>query len=284
MLFILYNASGRKSGRALRQELSKVYKKEILGGFPRRFDKVGKRQKSLSMIVNIGNTEDVDFKGRILNNQNMVRAASNKRSSRKIFSEKDIPSPKLFLRGSQVSRADLPVIGRTSYHKKGNGFWYCHSLQEVQRAVNSGATHFLQFIPGTREYRVHLFAKNRALDSDERSVEDYTSVKMVEKVWQGAGIPDPDLPQKNHDFGWVFLGQQGRREEELGVVRYAAKQAISALGIDFGAVDVMYRIRDKEPFVLEVNSAPSLADDNSNTCEVYARRILKICEPETKKE
>ena len=108
----------------------------------------------------------------------------------------------------------------------------------------------------------------------------YISIKVSEKVWQGETQPDPNEPQKNHEFGWTFLGQQNRRGEELDVVRYAAKQAIAALGMDFGAVDVMYKLRTKQPFVLEVNSTPSLSDDNANTCEVYAKRILKTLKPD----
>ncbi len=87
--------------------------------------------------------------------------------------------------------------------------------------------------------------------------------------------PSKNAPQKNHEFGWTFLGPQDRRVEELDVVRHAAKQGIAALGLDCGAVDVMYRVRSKQPYVLEVNSTPSLSDENANTCEVYATRILK---------
>jgi glutathione synthase/RimK-type ligase-like ATP-grasp enzyme len=94
-------------------------------------------------------------------------------------------------------------------------------------------------------------------------------------VWTGEGQPNSDEPQKNHEFGWTFLGAQNRREEELDVVRHAAKEAMAALGMDFGAVDVMYRIRTKRPYVLEVNSTPSLADENADTCERYAQRILR---------
>jgi D-alanine-D-alanine ligase-like ATP-grasp enzyme len=133
----------------------------------------------------------------------------------------------------------------------------------------------MEFIPKTREYRVHVFTKARALEKEERSPEDYVSFKISEKVWTGEGKPDPDEPQKNHDFGWTFLGPQNRRKEELDVVRYVAKEAISALGMHFGAVDVMYRIGNKRPYVLEINSAPSLSDDNADTCERYAARILK---------
>ena len=71
------------------------------------------------------------------------------------------------------------------------------------------------------------------------------------------------------------MAPKDRREEELDVVRYAAKQANAALGLDFGAVDVMSRVRAKQPYVLEVNSTPSLSDENATTCEVYANRILK---------
>ncbi|KKL94338.1 hypothetical protein LCGC14_1865710, partial [marine sediment metagenome] len=70
----------------------------------------------------------------------------------------------------------------------------------------------------------------------------------------------------------------------LDVVRYAAKQAIAALGLDFGAVDVMYKIKDKRPYVLEVNSTPSLADDTADTCEVYAKRILSMLGAKATKE
>jgi carbamoylphosphate synthase large subunit len=205
----------------------------------------------------------------------MVRTSSNKRRARQSFEELGVPAPKLFLKGSSIGKEDLPVVGRTSYHSKGRGFWFCKTLAEVRAAVKAGATHFLEFIPRTREYRVHTFVKARALEKEERAPEDFVSVKISEKVWQGGGTPDVDEPQKNHEFGWTFLGPQNRREEELDVVRNVAKQAISALGMDFGAVDVMYRIRNKRPYVLEVNSTPSLSDDNADTCERYATRILK---------
>ena len=94
-------------------------------------------------------------------------------------------------------------------------------------------------------------------------------------MWQGKGAPDKNTPQKNHEFGWSFIGQQDRREEELNVVRYAAKQAGAALGMDFGAVDVMYDIRTKLPYVLEINSTPSMSNDNANTGKVYAERVCR---------
>jgi hypothetical protein len=276
-LFVLYQNSGVYSGRALRKMLAGMYSGQVLGGYPKRFASI-LRKSAPSYVINLGTTGEISFDGVVVNPRESVQAASNKRRARITFQAENVPAPKLFQRGSDVGKADLPVIGRTSYHKKGEGFWFCKTLTEVRRAVKQGATHFLEFIPNTREYRVHTFVKrkSRDLDPDKRDAKHYISVKISEKVWQGKGKPSKEEPQKNHEFGWVFLGQQDRREEELDVVRYAAKQAIGALGLDFGAVDVMYRIRDKRPYVLEVNSTPSLADDSANTCEIYAQRILRM--------
>lgn len=283
MLFVLYQNSGVYSGRALRKMLAGMHGGKVLGGYPKRFAGILRKSKP-SHVINLGTTGEISFDGSIVNPKEMVRAASNKRQARIAFQEADVPSPKLFLRGSSITKADLPVVGRTSYHNKGKGFWFCKTLAEVRRAVDRGATHFLEFVPKTREYRVHTFCKKNTFGKESRETEDYVSVKLVEKVWQGKNKPDPRQVQKNHEFGWVFLGQQDRREEELDVVRYAAKQAIAALGLDFGAVDVMYKIKDKRPYVLEVNSTPSLADDTADTCEVYAKRILSMLGAKATKE
>jgi len=282
-LFVLYQNSGVYSGRALRKMLAGLHEGRVVGGYPNRFSSI-LRKNTPDCVINLGTTGDIRYDGKIVNPKDMVRAASNKKQARIAFQKAEVPAPKLFLGGSDVTKADLPVIGRTSYHNKGKGFWFCKTLAEVKRAVDRGATHFLEFVPKTREYRVHSFCKKKAFGKEDRETNDDASVKLVEKVWQGRDKPDPRKIQKNHEFGWVFLGQQDRREEELDVVRFAAKQAMAALGLDFGAVDVMYKIKDKRPYVLEVNSTPSLADDTADTCEVYAKRILSMLGAKTDKE
>ncbi len=254
---------------------SQLPKEEVRGGYPRRFAVAIKRGVKPTTVVNLGITAEIPYTGDILNTQDMVRAASNKKKARATFVKDKVPAPALYLTPGAVSESDLPVIGRTSYHKGGEGFWFCKTLAAVRRAAKAGATHFLEFIPDTREYRVHTFIKRKHRKPDKRKPESYVSIKISEKTWQGKGRPNPDEPQKNHGFGWVFLGPNKRRKEELDVVRYAAKQAIASLGMDFGAVDVMYRVRTKRPFVLEVNSTPSLSDEQADTCEVYAGRIVK---------
>lgn len=277
MLYILYKNTGVHSGRALRKMLGEMLTDQVRGGYPKRLAAHIKAGGKPSIVINLGVTDEVPYEGEILNTQNMIRAASNKRRARQIFAEKNVPAPKLFLKASEIREADLPLVARTSYHSKGEGFWFCRTMAEVHRASQAGATHFLEFIEGTREYRVHTFVKKGKFKSEpeKRTESNYVSIKISEKVWTGEGKPNPREPQKNHDFGWSFMAPKNRREEELDVVRHAAKQAIAALGVDFGAVDVMYRLHSKSPYVLEVNSTPCMADENATTCEVYAKRILK---------
>ena len=285
MIYVLYKNSGVHSGRALRAALQGLKKEGVRGGYPKFFLKKLKGVKP-KLIINLGTTE-LDVPGvPFLNSPDMVRAAANKRGARRTFKEKGVPAPAFFDGGQPIPKEAFPVVGRTSYHSKGKGFWFCADEKAVKQARTAGATHFVKFIPDTREYRVHTFVKNesRAKAQNQREPGDYRSIKISEKVWTGVGTP-PKAHQKNHEFGWKFLGQQNRREEELDVVRSAAKEAAAALGVDFGAVDVMYSILYKRAFVLEVNSTPSLADENADTCGKYAERIAQmLVEPGTAKE
>jgi len=285
MIYVLYKNSGVHSGRALRNQLKKdLSNRNVRGGFP-KFLKICAKKEKPNFIINLGTTDELGFNAHILNEREMVRAAANKKEARRNFAANEVASPIFFDSPHKVTPADLPVVGRTSFHSKGKGFWFCPTIGDVQKAAAAGATHFIQFVPNTREYRVHLFLRDNVLNKPraERTAEDYLSVKVSEKVWEGKGQPNPNVYQKNHEFGWVFRGQQNRREEELDVVRSSAKDATAALGMDFGAVDVMYSVLRKQAFVLEVNSTPSLADENSDTCERYAKRICKIVEVLNKK-
>jgi hypothetical protein len=283
-MFVLYNNSGVHSGRALRKMLGDLFSERVYGGYPKRFASCIKAGVKPEIVINLGVTDDIPYDGEMINTQDMVRAASNKRKARQIFAEQGVPAPELFLKAGEIKKGDLPVVGRTSYHHKGQGFWFCKTLSDVRRASGEGATHFMEFVPNTREYRVHAFIKRKYREEEERTLDHYVSIKISEKAWLGEGKPKKDEPQKNHEFGWSFMGPKNRRDEELDVVRHAAKQAIAALGLDFGAVDVMYRVRSKQPYVLEVNSTPSLSDENATTCEVYAKRILKTISDSDKEE
>lgn len=94
------------------------------------------------------------------------------------------------------------------------------------------------YVPNTREYRVHVF-RDRVL-----------------RV-QGKYLDHPDqhtIPYiKNYTQGYRFRAPN----RELHSDRLElAKRAVSALGLDFGAVDLIVG-EDGKPYFLEVNTAPA---------------------------
>ena len=89
------------------------------------------------------------------------------------------------------------------------------------------------------EFRVHI-VKDKVIDVTEKR--------------KKRGV-DADILIRNRQTGWVYC-RDGMVVPD-GVTEQALK-AVKALGLDFGAVDVAYRERENNAYVLEVNTAPGL--------------------------
>lgn len=181
-----------------------------------------------------------------------ITNATNKRVMRQLFAEHDVPMPELF-NTQQAVQAVLDgktVVGRPDRHSKKRGFWLCHNEQDIRRALRGtrrkrAATHFMEFVDAPREYRCHIFKgksiriSEKEFFTDDNGQRDYVTIR-------------PDRPVRR--------------------VREAAKQAVEALGLDFGAVDVLARGDDNDKvWVLEVNTAPGLG---GSMPRVYAETFL----------
>lgn len=108
------------------------------------------------------------------------------------------------------------------------------------RAVYSD--YFTEFVPSEREMRLHIF-QGRCIGAQN-------------KRWEGEG-EQPGIPIRNHDRGWVFvpLVRSSPNSERIAV----AVAAVEALGLDFGAVDLLVTPGGGS-CVLEVNTAPGLSE------------------------
>jgi glutathione synthase/RimK-type ligase-like ATP-grasp enzyme len=93
------------------------------------------------------------------------------------------------------------------------------------------------------EYRVHVFGNK---------IIDVTKKRRRNEIERNDYI-------KNLSNGWVYC-RDGINIPEC--ITTTAKSAVGALGLDFGAVDILLR-RDV-PFVLEINTAPGLAGTTLN--------------------
>ena len=89
------------------------------------------------------------------------------------------------------------------------------------------------------EFRVHVF-KNKIIDIQQKKRRRGTN---------------PSNLIRNHVSGWVFC------REDIDIpydLTESAIKGVDSLGLDFGAVDIGYRVRDNKSFIFEINTAPGL--------------------------
>ena len=195
------------------------------------------RDEDNNITLNRGSRGDVNW-GRYRANTELnpdISNATNKRTMRQLFKLRGVPTPDYLTIQEAYERVNrgVPVVGRPDQHSKGRGYWACQTVAQVQKALRGtrkkkAATHFIEYIPrerAPREYRVHIFKGK--------------SIRISQKQF------DPD-------GRYVTI----KPEHNVRHVRQAAKDAVEALELDFGAVDIL--ANDTECWVLEVNCAPGL--------------------------
>jgi glutathione synthase/RimK-type ligase-like ATP-grasp enzyme len=111
---------------------------------------------------------------------------------------------------------------------------------------------YTKYIKKDDEFRVHVF---------KEKVIDYVCKRKRTGV-----EADPYI--RSHNNGWVFCRDAITLSEG---VKNEAVAAVKALGLDFGAVDVVFR--NGRAFVLEVNTAPGL---EGTTLQRYADAFRRL--------
>jgi glutathione synthase/RimK-type ligase-like ATP-grasp enzyme len=103
---------------------------------------------------------------------------------------------------------------------------------------------YVQYIPKKAEYRVHVVRGKVIHVQQKKKKEGFESNKI-----------------RSHANGYVFAINDIDPPES---VLSEAVKAVEALGLDFGAVDVIYNEKQQKAFVLEVNTAPGLCETTAN--------------------
>ena len=114
-----------------------------------------------------------------------------------------------------------------------------------------GCELFTQGVAGKRtEYRIHVVSDQVILVQQKRRKEGW------------GNNPNYNSLVRNVESSWIYavndIDQNG-----LELVKEAAVEAIQTFGLDFGAVDVIYKEQTNQAFVLEINTAPGLDQDGS---------------------
>jgi len=236
-LFILPYKQASTSAKALAERLGVV---RINGS---------KRLKLSDVVLRWGNGPDVIGTNNIINNEAAI--ACNKLSTFEMLKDNNIPTvdwtcdaneANSWLDGGDVVLARTNIVG-----SKGDGI-------QVLSAVDWADAKLYTKYMKAHEYRVHVFAG---------------SVIDVQKKRRRNGA-QTDSYIKNANGGWVFCRDNITSPK---IVYAASIAAVGALGLQFGAVDILYREADKRAAVLEVNTAPGL---EGTTLENYANAINKF--------
>lgn len=145
------------------------------------------------------------------------------------------------------------VVCRTKIDGKGgNGIVIAHNPQELVDAPL-----YTRHVRHKNEYRVHV-VNGKIIDFAQKKKRN--------------GAEDVNILVRNHG-DWIFARNGIELPEPCST---AAIAAVSALGLDFGAVDIGYRVGDGKAFVFEVNTAPGMSD-GSTSAESYAKAFKEIC-------
>lgn len=99
---------------------------------------------------------------------------------------------------------------------------------------------YVKYKKKRHEYRVHIF---------NGSVIDVTQKRKRK------GAEHLDTKIRNHQNGWVYCRENIEEPHDL---RAQAINAMSAVGLKFGAVDIIWNEKENKCYCLEVNCAPGI--------------------------
>ena len=190
----------------------------------------------------------------VLNKPAKVKIASNKLLSFQAFGDKvwvppwttDDETAALW----HADGKDIVLRHKLTGHS-GEGIEIIHSDMEFDDAK---APLYVQYIPKKEEYRIHV---------------NQEQVFFVQRKARKNDVPDEKVNWKvrNHQNGFIYANKD---VEVAEVAKKYAIEAIKAIGLDFGAVDIIYNAKNDAWYVLEVNTAPGLS---GTTLEKYVEQF-----------
>lgn len=138
----------------------------------------------------------------------------------------------------------LPVLGRRTSHQGGEDAIMCMQNLDIADARENGSQYFIQYIRKSAEYRIHVMNGVVHMASKKLAPRGGDGNNMSRIIWSGTN-------------GWRF--ENSRLNQVPQDVKDISVAAVEAVGLHFGAVDVIIG-EDNVPYVLEVNTGPSLRD------------------------
>jgi glutathione synthase/RimK-type ligase-like ATP-grasp enzyme len=195
---------------------------------------------------------------KVYNVPEAIRKASNKLKSFELFEEAGVCIPQFFkteedARDYLQENPQSSLVCRTVL----NGHSGAGIVIITADSDWVAAPLYTAYVKKSQEYRYHVFAGQ---------------VVDIQRKARRREVPDDQVnwQVRNLDGGFIFAREGVVESEDAS---QNAIMAVAALGLDFGAVDLIYNERENKYYVLEVNTAPGLA---GSTLEGYSRRFQEV--------
>jgi glutathione synthase/RimK-type ligase-like ATP-grasp enzyme len=191
-------------------------------------------------VINWGNSQPKGMVSNWINSPAKIRISNNKLLAFQKLKEHNVSIPD-FTTSTEEAQAWVNnghlVFARTKLSgHSGDGIVVCDANTPIPNAPL-----LVKYVKKAAEYRVHV-AFGEVIDEQ---------AKRKRKDFNG----EVSNQIRSHQNGWVYCRKgflnDGRRNE-------VAIASVAALGLDFGAVDIIYNQKKDQYYVLEVNTAPGL--------------------------
>lgn len=199
------------------------------------------RYRKGHVVINWGNSQVPNWWNNsvvCLNHPKMVAIATNKLSTFRTLQRNNVPIPNFTTSIEEalgwIENKGIVVCRTKLTGHSGQGIVLARKPEEIKQAPL-----YTKHLRHKHEYRIHVL--NRQV------------IDAVQKKKDREGVEETLI--RSHDNGWVFCRQGVVIPKAVNDV---ALQAISALNLSFGAVDIAYREKENQAFVLEVNTAPGI--------------------------
>jgi glutathione synthase/RimK-type ligase-like ATP-grasp enzyme len=189
-----------------------------------------------------------------INNPEAVGRASNKLSCFRALQEK-IPDniPEFATSPQDVDWEKPTVVRHRLTGHSGEGIEIVPEGQELPRAPL-----YVKYIKKSKEFRAHVI-NGRVVDVQEKRKRRDVENDLV------------DYRVRNSSNGWVYCRDSVNYGDQLVDI---AVDAVDCLGLDFGAVDIIYNRHYDKYYVLEVNTACGMEGSTVTSYANHIRRLL----------
>lgn len=216
----------------------------------------GKPLRKLDTLINWGCSKiqrDVG-NAKIINKPLSVTAASNKLYTMFCFKHNEVEAPEWTESRKEALKWLAEGFDVCARHKlnghSGEGLVVILGKKGEEFFNFDDAPLYVKYIPKKEEYRVHVFQGG---------------IISIQRKARKLDVPDEKVNWKvrNLNGGFIYATYGVDVPDDC---KQLAINAIDALGLDFGAVDIIYNQKQNKYYCLEVNTAPGLV---GKTLEAY---------------